>query len=69
MNVLTLLDMATGMPDRVGIGRLQATGSDQAGLTYPELLADLLAAERGGDVMTGQLLHDIHPFNGSDNDA
>jgi acyl-CoA synthetase (AMP-forming)/AMP-acid ligase II len=34
-----------------------------------ELLADLLAAERGSDVVTGQLLHDIHPFNGSDNDA
>jgi acyl-CoA synthetase (AMP-forming)/AMP-acid ligase II len=34
-----------------------------------ELLADMLAAERGGDVITGQLPHDIHPFNGSDNDA
>jgi acyl-CoA synthetase (AMP-forming)/AMP-acid ligase II len=51
VNVLTLLDMAaTGMPERVGIGRLQATGSDPAGLTYPALLdrarrgAALLAA-------------------------
>jgi acyl-CoA synthetase (AMP-forming)/AMP-acid ligase II len=51
VNVLTLLDMAaTGMPDRVGVGRLRATGSDQAGLTYPALLdragrgARLLAA-------------------------
>jgi acyl-CoA synthetase (AMP-forming)/AMP-acid ligase II len=34
-----------------------------------ELLAELLAADRGSDVMTGQLLHDMHPFNGSDNDA
>ncbi|MDT5360803.1 MAG: hypothetical protein QOC69_2565 [Mycobacterium sp.] len=39
MNVLTLLDMAaTGMPDRVGVGRLRAAGPAPAGLTYAELL-------------------------------
>jgi acyl-CoA synthetase (AMP-forming)/AMP-acid ligase II len=52
VNVLTLLDMAaTGMPDRVGIGRLQATGSDQAGLTYPALLD---RARRGAALLAAQ---------------
>ena len=51
MNVLTLLEMAaTGMPGRVGVGRLRAAAQAPAGLTYPALLdrahcgAGLLAA-------------------------
>lgn len=39
MNVLTLLEMAaTGMPGRVGVGRLRAAAPAPAGLTYPALL-------------------------------
>jgi acyl-CoA synthetase (AMP-forming)/AMP-acid ligase II len=48
---MTMLDMAaTGMPDRVGVGRLCAVGPAPTGLTYPALLdrarcgAGLLAA-------------------------
>jgi hypothetical protein len=51
VNVLTLLEMAaTGMPGRVGVGRLRAAAQAPAGLTYPALLdrahcgAGLLAA-------------------------
>ncbi|MDT7761984.1 MAG: hypothetical protein QOC63_1404 [Mycobacterium sp.] len=40
MNVLTLLEMAaTGLPDRVGIGRRHSGGSDDGQLSYPALLA------------------------------
>lgn len=39
MNVLTLVEMAaTGMPGRVGIGRLQSAGAAPVGLTYRGLL-------------------------------
>lgn len=39
MNVLMLLEMAaTGLPDRVGIGRLHPRGSDDGQLSYPALL-------------------------------
>jgi acyl-CoA synthetase (AMP-forming)/AMP-acid ligase II len=39
MNVLTLLEMAaTGLPDRVGIGRLHPGGSEHVRLSYPALL-------------------------------
>ena len=39
MNVLTLLEMAaTGMPGRVGIGRLQPADAAPVGLTYRALL-------------------------------
>jgi acyl-CoA synthetase (AMP-forming)/AMP-acid ligase II len=51
VNVLTLLEMAaTGMPGRVGVGRLRAAAPAPAALTYPALLdrarcgAGLLAA-------------------------
>jgi acyl-CoA synthetase (AMP-forming)/AMP-acid ligase II len=39
MNVLTLLELAaTGLPDRVAIGRLHPGGSDDKQLSYPALL-------------------------------
>jgi acyl-CoA synthetase (AMP-forming)/AMP-acid ligase II len=46
VNVLTLLDMAaTGMPGRVGVGRLRAAAP---GLTYPDLLD---RAQRGAGLL------------------
>jgi acyl-CoA synthetase (AMP-forming)/AMP-acid ligase II len=58
VNVLTLLEMAaTGMPDRVGIGRLRATTQAPAGLTYPALLdrahcgASFLAARNAEELV------------------
>ena len=55
MNVLTLLEMAaTGLPDRVGIGRLHPGGSDDGQLSYPALLeraraGAALLRERGAE--------------------
>jgi len=49
VNVLTLLEMAaTGMPGRVGIGRLQPVDASPAGLTYGALLD---RAESGAGVL------------------
>jgi acyl-CoA synthetase (AMP-forming)/AMP-acid ligase II len=58
VNVLTLLEMAaTGMPGRVGVGRLKPAGAAPVGLIYPALLdrarcgAGLLAARDADELV------------------
>jgi acyl-CoA synthetase (AMP-forming)/AMP-acid ligase II len=57
MNVLTLLDMAaTGMPDRIGVGRRHRSALGVAGLSYPELLA---RAEAGAAVLAARQAEEL----------
>jgi len=57
VNVLTMLDMAaTGMPDRVGVGRLCAAGPAPRGLTYPALRD---RARRGAGLLAAQGVEEL----------